>query len=348
MNARRDDVEERLTALFHEQAASIPDGAPAWAGLATGAPQPSRPPRQRVLALATAVLVLGAGAVVVGRAATRTEHVGTVPAASDDGEGTPPAGGGRVVLETRQVSLAADAVTIHTGGRRFDTVPGMDVWSDPGTRDEYTTLEATWQEHDVEMRLFVYFRSDGREWWSDEIRTYDGRDPGEWIVYRGDFFRRPLGSAYVGDFSAAAPGPSVGRLVLSNLRLEAFRRPAACEEPSGPLALDPVASPVRLRGSGELYGAGVELLETDTCTVVHDGGQFGYEWRSADPQVVEVVGGDAGRPGAPTTRADLRSVGGGRTVVHVTARAPGTGAVVAEAEIVVIVEARGDRPTTSP
>ena len=46
----------------------------------------------------------------------------------------------------------------------------------------------------VEMRLNIYFASDGHDWWANEIRTYNGKSPGDWIEYTGTFFRTPLGT----------------------------------------------------------------------------------------------------------------------------------------------------------
>jgi hypothetical protein len=87
---------------------------------------------------------------------------------------------------------------------RLDQRPqfGVDVWpqlnSDPGGSD-YWTIEVVWLEHEVEQRLNMYFGSDGTDWWVDEIRTYDGYDPGEWVYAYGPFFQAPLGEAFEAD-----------------------------------------------------------------------------------------------------------------------------------------------------
>lgn len=193
------------------------------------------------------------------------------------------------------MSLSADALTIEAGGKQFVTVPPVEVHGDPGNPNEYTTLELTWQEHGVEMRLFVYFNTDGCEWWSNEIRTYDGNIDGEWITYTGDFFRRPLGTPFVGDFTVAASDPPGGRLHLSNLRLEAFRRSPACLGATGPLALDPGTSPIEIKhvagGSANFsfgYSARVRLLDTASCLPVANEDRYLYEWQTKDPRVVKV------------------------------------------------------------
>ncbi len=55
----------------------------------------------------------------------------------------------------------------------------------------------------------MYFGSDGTDWWVDEIRTYDGYDPGEWVFAYGPFFQTPLGEAYEGDIQVDLLG--IGR-----------------------------------------------------------------------------------------------------------------------------------------
>src|SRR3712207_2155270 len=61
---------------------------------------------------------------------------------------------------TDVVEFVADDFYIETDGRKFvANVPHVDVRSDPGTAT-YRTLEVTWQEHGVEMRLFLYLTAD--------------------------------------------------------------------------------------------------------------------------------------------------------------------------------------------
>ena len=70
--------------------------------------------------------------------------------------------------------------------------------SDPGDAT-YRTLEATWQEHGVEQRLYLYFGGDATSWWVDEIRIYNGAQQGEWLYATGQFFRSPLGTVWRGN-----------------------------------------------------------------------------------------------------------------------------------------------------
>lgn len=353
-----EDLDRQLTALLREQAASVavPDAA-------TGDLRPAvarrRRPRLLLPAMGVAALVCAVVVMALARVDDGPQQVTTGPA---DETGAPPAHAtthpstttatepahaGPFHAETRQVLLTADAVTIRAGDKTFVTAAPVEVRGDPGEPKSYTTLELTWREHSVEMRLFIYFSSDGNEWWSDEIRTSDGDDPGEWITYKGDFFRRPLGQAFTGDFTVATPGPAVGSLNLSNLHLEAFRTPAACTAGSGPFVLDPGTSPITMEGYLSGYATAVHLLSTPGCTLVPDEDHYTYEWTSSDPGVVTVE-----RFVHPelTRRADLKPGAKGTAIVHVKASDPKTGDVLAETDIEVIV---GDvtsvpAPTTLP
>jgi hypothetical protein len=58
------------------------------------------------------------------------------------------------------------------------------VHSDPGDR-RYRTLEVTWRERGVEMRMNIYFAADDTHWWATEVRVYDGSADGDWIGWGG-------------------------------------------------------------------------------------------------------------------------------------------------------------------
>jgi len=127
--------------------------------------------------------------------------------------------------QTNQVSLEADHFfTIADGDTFFANVSGVEVSSDPGD-SVYCSLEITWHEKDVEMRLYIYFHSDGVDWWSDEFRTYDGKTQAEWIYYYGTFFESPVGTAFTGDFeeeSFVTGNTYTGKVYFQSLTLQAF------------------------------------------------------------------------------------------------------------------------------
>lgn len=156
------------------------------------------------------------------------------------------------------VRLRASSLTVETDGRTFQAPTasvddGLEVHGDPGISPDdpaggYTSLELSWFEDDIEMRVNLYFASDGTDWWVSEIRTYDGAPAGEWttatttisgpttITADGDeWFRSPLGQPYVGDID-------VGPLHVADAELEAFTPPATSCDGSGTpgeLMIDP-------------------------------------------------------------------------------------------------------------
>lgn len=84
---------------------------------------------------------------------------------------------------TNTVSLHADNFYILADGKLFTAqTADLQIHSDPGW-ETYTTLEAIWHEQGVEMRLFIYFGVHSGTWWMDETRTYNGRNPGDWIYF---------------------------------------------------------------------------------------------------------------------------------------------------------------------
>ena len=330
------DLEGRLTELFEGQARALHVPVREWSEVR----QPTQPSRVRTrpgwprVAIGVAAALPLVLALVLTTGDRGTQQVTT------GGDGAPAGQPARLQVETRQVTMAADAVTIDVGGKRFVTTQPLEAHSDPGMPNEYTTLELTWNEHGVEMRMNIYFTSDGREWGSKEIRTYDGNAQGAWVTYEGDFFRSPLGTPFTGDFDArSSAGPTSGHLRMANLRLEAFRRPAACTTTTGPYALEPTIGLVTMTEPVAGYGVGVTLLDTASCAPVADPGRFTYQWRAQDPAVVAV--------GATGSTADLRAKGQGTTTVEVTARDRRTGETAASTRIDVAVNSQAEPGATS-
>jgi hypothetical protein len=206
-----DDLEMQLRALFAAQAAAV-DTAPAADDVPVVelAERRARGSRRR-RALVTAVALAAAVSAVVA------VHGGEKSAG-------PAAGGGNPVhWSTDYVDLSATDFAIDVGGQTYTTAGAhVDLNSDPGDRS-YQTLELEWTEHGHEMRWYIYFRSDGHDWWAFEMRTYNGRDPGDWVTFPGNHFRTPLGQAYTGDLDlTASEGGATSHLVAKGLRLQAF------------------------------------------------------------------------------------------------------------------------------
>lgn len=157
--------------------------------------------------------------------------------------------GNPVAWSTPYAALTADDFAIDAGGRRFTAANAqVAIHSDPGDAT-YRTLELSWTEQGVEMRLFLYFAADAREWWVTEIRTYDGLPNtrgSNWIYYDGPFFRTPLGQTYRGDVdlkSTRSDNGARGHLTISGLRLQAFSA-GASDAPRPIQTATPVGSPV--------------------------------------------------------------------------------------------------------
>jgi hypothetical protein len=129
--------------------------------------------------------------------------------------------------ETSRVSLKADDFYIIADEEYFYAdVNDVDLKSDPGN-DEYFTLEVEWKENNVEMRLFIYFSADQYNWWSGEIRTYDGKEDGEWIYYTGEFFKTGLGNTFTGnvDIYSDEENEYTGQIHFKGLQLETKLKP---------------------------------------------------------------------------------------------------------------------------
>ncbi len=108
-------------------------------------------------------------------------------------------GTGPVAWKTDTVSLTASEFWIVADGQTYaGSGSAVDVHSDPGD-PTYTTLELIWTEHGREMRYFTYFHADGRQWWSDEMRTFDAQPSSDWLFYHGTYFSSPVGAAFHGD-----------------------------------------------------------------------------------------------------------------------------------------------------
>jgi hypothetical protein len=249
-----------------------------------------------------------------------------------------------VRFDTPQVSLAANSLQIEADGQHFSAGGStVAVNSDPGTPDKYTTLELTWNERGVEMRLNIYFASDGHQWWATELRTYNGKSPGDWIEYTGTFFRTPLGHEFAGNIDLRADDGS-GGLRLSGVHLQPFLPAAACKNATTPYALNPLYDRIDIPKGADGFGIGVtQLLDTASCSAVADPHLYEYDWTIADTAVAkidvnadmpsrsELLGAD------PTERMDVAPIGHGRTDLHVVARRRSNGQVVATADIPITV-----------
>lgn len=138
-----------------------------------------------------------------------------------------------VSWNTDYASFTANDFYIETNGQKFYGVPDqnttMSIHSDPGS-STYTTLETIWQENGTEMRVFMYFNYTPNQFWKlYELRTYNGKTPGNWLYYEpvdqnGNLFQHSLGMAYINN---AAPiilksTNGAGILYMNNVAIQAF------------------------------------------------------------------------------------------------------------------------------
>jgi hypothetical protein len=220
-------------------------------------------------------------------------------------------------------------VEVTVAGKTFVPTPDVSVAGDPGVSKESTTLELTWHEQSVEQRINIYFASDGTDWWANEIRTYDGSSDSKWVEQQGQFFKSSLGSAYAGDLD-------LPNLKIHGMRLEAFRRPSACDNPTTPLAL--IADFPQIDSvAGGGYGATLQVVDTTTCEALAVSA-FTFGYQSDNPGVATVTPQQETIPGYPPTktRVELVLVAPGLTTIHAVATDE-DGTVVGTADMHVIV-----------
>jgi hypothetical protein len=174
----------------------------------------------------------GAVSAALAISAACARGVSSDPTANDSGSMTIDSGSNHQEVPKHPVSwsarsglitLSADDFYIIAGGHKYVAdVKTVAIHSDPGT-SQYTTLELTWIENAVEMRLYLYFDSDGTSWWSDEARTYNGMAVSpDWIYYHGSYFTSPAGSMFTGnlDLTGDVVNAVPGSIHFENLRLK--------------------------------------------------------------------------------------------------------------------------------
>ncbi|MDP9336696.1 MAG: hypothetical protein M3Q30_25760 [Actinomycetota bacterium] len=344
-----DELETRLTELFDRQARAFPESKREWSDNPVSSVKALDEQRKRRRARTTfgAVGALAAAVAVVVGVMNFNQSGGRV-SVKPQVQGQP---FGRPVLwqsENDLVRFKADDFIIEANGKTFtaqNTPVAVD--SDPGSAD-YWTLEVTWQEHGVEMRMFIYFASDGRDWWATEIRTYDGQTKGDWIEYHGAYFKSPLGRPFVGDLDLVDKATG-STLHVHGLRLETHPKKFDCTVGSGTYAIV-----LEYRGSAIELSPGTSAIETAllldraACATVPQPDRYTLTWSSTDPSVATVAPADCtGMGPAPgpaladaCRRGEVPSYTGvkaGQTTFHAVAKDRNTGAVVGQRDFPVTV-----------
>jgi hypothetical protein len=161
--------------------------------------------------------------------------------------------------KTDVVALTAREFSIVVGGKTFRAAtPKIDINSDPGTAT-YRTLEATWFENDVEMRLNLYFGNDATDSWVDEVRVYNGAQQGDWLVAKGPFFKTPIGVAWAGDMDITLNGlGGPGHLHLAGVTLDNMPSNDIGKPVGGPIS-KPIGGPVLVPVGSTPFDPGGQL-----------------------------------------------------------------------------------------
>ena len=209
----------------------------------------------RVASVAAAAVAIVLGLVLAIIAAV------SLPRAVEPGAGVGP---GTVGWRTDVAALQAGSISIEVGGQTFRPPANATVVSDSGD-STYRTLEISWHEHGVPMRLNFYVHADDSSWWVAEIKTYDGFQTGEWISYRGiadsPLFVTPHGERFSGDVDLDGTGRArAGHLRIDDMRLAAFGSKPIGAEPCTPVAAAPqaVGAP-EVDAASILSGYGIEV-----------------------------------------------------------------------------------------
>jgi hypothetical protein len=254
-------------ALRQLDAAPTPNARPRLAGLL-------RSPEWLGLGLMAAFVVVVVGAVALGGGSGSRTGAG-----AGSGAGSAPDYDG--------IRFQASGLVIDAAAQRFTLDPAKaTVTSDPGNTS-FRTLEWSWTQNGVPMRLNLYFASDGSRWWASEVRTYDGRQPGNWLAATGRFFERPAGSAYDGPVDMTLPdakaGTGVGRLHVDRLVLLPTFKQAIVASTTGPVADPgdggPVAAPNAFAAGQLLHCIGAEKMTPQQLALYARGKGYPVEYR---------------------------------------------------------------------
>lgn len=141
--------------------------------------------------------------------------------------------------------LTANSMAITANGKVFRGIPDpgtvVSVHSDPGNTN-YTTLEVTWKELGVEMRVFIYFAAreiqtvngPSRVWYISEIRTYNGMTQGDWLYYSGGSINpQVIGTPFITADQTMHPNSGgIGELKFTTFRLQPFLNQTVTPSPT--------------------------------------------------------------------------------------------------------------------
>lgn len=124
--------------------------------------------------------------------------------------------------KTDTVQLSATDFYIVVDGKTFIPNESVMINSDPGN-SKYTTLEITWFENSIEMRMNLYFAADKKTWWVSEVRVYDGNKKANWITLKKQIFKTAIKASLVGSTQGSSIKVSEKASInFKSLKLSAF------------------------------------------------------------------------------------------------------------------------------
>ncbi|MDQ3009021.1 MAG: hypothetical protein M3Q81_05540 [bacterium] len=206
-----------------------------------------------------------------------------------------------VIWKTNYAKLAASNFYIRIRDQYYYAPQMMRISSDPGT--QRTTLELTWQENTVEMRMNMYFQRQANNTWElSELRTFNALPSGDWIYYSvtdtaGNRVISTLGQPSVtSEHRFMANGGVDAELYCGECTIDAFM-PPSIEYSSQGYGLEVMNG---LSGSETItvstdpmtgYGVNV-LLRNSKGEVVTDQRGMIYDWKAWNNTIAQVVAGN--------------------------------------------------------
>lgn len=146
---------------------------------------------------------------------------------------SPPIVNNSINWSNQWVNLTALNFYIDIEGKRlFTGNPQTVVRSDYGNPNESLTLEVSWPENDVEMRLYIYFRKNvDNTWTAYDISSYNGEYYGDWLSY-GPLPPVQIGQAFSQENVDWYSTDGKGHIYFENLNLLPFKNLTPSPSPS--------------------------------------------------------------------------------------------------------------------
>ncbi len=232
------------------------------------------------------IIIFVSIAISVGYGIQTLTHRGQI-AEITDVPATPPIIPPLINWQTPSVTLVADKIeiTTNTQGEGYldkvfladpAVITNFTLHSDPPDGDgNHTTLEATWTENSVEMRLYMYFEAylEGsvRIWRLTRVNTYNGNNPGDWVdSYSGGtelFTPTLMGSSLnIPYVELSTSGGGYFHVKFTNLRLQAFLSETTplCERRTPSISLS-LGNQNGLPGQILTYEVAITNTDSETC-----------------------------------------------------------------------------------